>query len=401
MRAPSDRPRRLIVVSTLGIAQILAWGSTYYLTAVLAKPASDATGWPLKFVVGAFSLGLLISGLVSPAVGRLIDRHGGRPILAASAVLLAAGLLILGLAPTLPVFAAGWAVLGLGMGAGLYDPAFSTLGRLYGDNARAAITQLTLFGGFASTVCWPLSALLIAHAGWRGACLAYAAIALLVILPLYWFGLPREPRHRPAPNAPARLPVPPPTDNAARKRRPALILFAAIMTIASVITTILAVHLITLLQARGLDLATAVAFGAMLGPSQVAARVLEATFGRALHPIWTLTVSTLGVTAGLFMLVGDPAIIAVGLVLYGAGSGLRSIARGTVPLALFGRAGYATLMGRLALPSLVAQAAAPALGEILLQHLGPIGIMAVLCAAAAITVALTLALLVAARRIAP
>src|SRR3954466_15625685 len=152
MLAPPDAPRRIVVVSALGVAQILAWGSSYYLTAVLAKPAASETGWPLEWVGGAFSLGLLISGLVSPKVGRLIDRHGGRPVLASSAGLLAAGLMVLGLAPGLPVFVAGWAVLGVAMGAGLYDPAFAALGRLYGEQARPAITHVTLYGGFASTV---------------------------------------------------------------------------------------------------------------------------------------------------------------------------------------------------------------------------------------------------------
>jgi MFS family permease len=154
--APADpaasRPR-LVVVSTVGVAQILAWGSSYYLPAVLADPISTETGWPLAWVVGALSIGLLVSGLVSPRVGHIIERYGGRPVLAASAVLLAVGLLGLGLAPTLPVFVAAWVVIGFGMGAGLYDPAFSALGRLYGEEARPAITQVTPFGGFASTVC--------------------------------------------------------------------------------------------------------------------------------------------------------------------------------------------------------------------------------------------------------
>ena len=180
------------MVATLGVAQILAWGSSYYLIAVLAKPIAAGTGWPMEWIVGGLSLGLLISGLVSPAVGRLIEARGGRPVLMASAGLLAAGLVTIGLAPALPVFVAGWAVLGLAMGAGLYDPVFAALGRVYGEHARPAIANVSLFGGFSSTVCWPLSAFLVEHAGWRGACLAYAAVALAVILPLYAFGFPRE-----------------------------------------------------------------------------------------------------------------------------------------------------------------------------------------------------------------
>ena len=164
-----------------------------------------ATGWSKDWIIGALSLGLLISGVVSPRVGRLIERFGGRPVLAASAVLLAIGLLIQAAAPNLAIFVGAWLVIGLGMGAGLYDPAFATVGRLYGEHARSAITHLTLFGGFASTVCWPLSALFVEHFGWRGACLAYAAINLCVVLPLYLFGVPRE-EQRPPPVRPAGEP---------------------------------------------------------------------------------------------------------------------------------------------------------------------------------------------------
>ena len=147
-----------MVISALGIGQIFAWGSSYYLPAVLAKPIADSTGWSLTWVVGGLSLGLAVAGLVSPWVGRRIERRGGRRVLAGSSVMLAAGLLMLALAQSLPVYFLGWLIVGLGMGAGLYDPAFATLGRLYGKAARSAITGLTLFGGFASTVCWPLSA---------------------------------------------------------------------------------------------------------------------------------------------------------------------------------------------------------------------------------------------------
>src|SRR5579862_7766008 len=164
--------------------------------AVVAQPIADDTGWPLAWVVGGLSLGLLVAGLISPRVGRLIQHRGGRPVLAASAVLLAAGLGVLALAQTLPVYLAAWVVIGVGMGAGLYDPAFATLGRLYGEAARPAITTLTLFGGFASTVCWPLSAMFVERFGWRGASAAYAAIAVIVVLPLYLLGVPRE-EHRP------------------------------------------------------------------------------------------------------------------------------------------------------------------------------------------------------------
>jgi predicted MFS family arabinose efflux permease len=388
--AAPDRPRRSVVIAAIGIGQILAWGSSYYLLAVLAEPMVRATGWSQTWVIAALSLGLLTSGLVSPAVGRRIERFGGRPVLAASAVLLAVGLLIQAAAPNVAVFIAAWLVIGVGMGAGLYDPAFSTLGRLYGEHARSAITHLTLFGGFASTVCWPLSAVFVEHLGWRGACLAYAAINVCIVLPLYLFGVPREEQRLPpvqsadAPSVPTRW--------QRSGDRSAFITLAVGLTLASIIMTVISVHVLTLLQARGLTLAAAVGLGALIGPSQVGARVLEATFGRRHHPIWSLLVSTTVVAIGLGMLLGPASIVGAGLILYGSGSGIRSIARGTVPLALFGRDGYAVLMGRLAAPILVAQAASPSLGVLLMGYFGSDMTIAVLAGAAVFNIVLVLPL---------
>ncbi|KAA2213332.1 MFS transporter [Teichococcus oryzae] len=386
----ASRPR-LVVVTAIGVAQILAWGSSYYLLAVLAGPMVADTGWPLTWIMGALSVGMLVSGLVSPRVGHFIDRHGGRPVLAASAVLLAAGLLLLGLAPGLPVFMLAWVLMGLGMGAGLYDPAFSTLGRLYGEAARPAITHVTLFGGFASTVCWPLSALLVEQLGWRGACLTYAAIHIAIVLPLYLLGIPREAR-RAVPAAPAAgTAAPSPPVQAGQCR--IFILLAGSFTLAAVIMTVVSVHLLTLLQSQGLDLATAVALGALIGPAQVGARVLEMVFGRKAHPLWSLLASTILAAIGLGMLASAPGVVAAGLVLYGMGAGIRSIARGTVPLALFGKNNYAVLMGRIAMPTLVAQAASPFLGAWLLAAFGAGPALTVLCAAAVLNILLVLPLL--------
>jgi len=371
------------------MAQILAWGSSYYLTAVLAGPVAADMGWSTAWIVGALSLGLLASGMVSPWVGRVIHRHGGRMVLATSACLLAAGLLVVGIAPALPVYVAGWVVVGLGMGCGLYDPAFSALGRLYGEGARSAITQVTLFGGFASTVCWPLSALLVDHVGWRGTCLAYAAIHLCVVLPLYLFGLPQEEQ---APATPSVAGVRPP-GHVRPDQRLAFVLLAAGFTLAAVIMTVISVHLLTLLQSRGLELAAAVGFGTLLGPAQVGARVMEMALGRKVHPVWSLLVSSVLVAVGIAMLIGAPGVIAVGIILYGSGSGIRSIARGTVPLAMFGRDGYAILMGRIAMPTLVAQAASPSIGAWLLGNFGTTLTLAILCGAAVLNILLVTALL--------
>ena len=382
-RAPGFRA----IITALGVGQIFAWGSSYYLPAVLAKPIADGTGWPLAWVIGGLSLGLLVAGLVSPRVGRTIARRGGRPVLALSTVLLAAGLVVVAMAGTIPVYFAGWLVLGIGMGAGLYDPAFATLGRLYGEAARPAITTLTLFGGFASTVCWPLSAFLVTHLGWRGTCLAYAAFHLTVLLPLYLFALPQEAEQDAELTVSSRALEDGAPPSTARTRFLFAVLATAI-TLSAMISTLLSVHLLTILQTRGIDLAAAVALGALVGPSQVGARTIEFFIARYHHPIWTKLVSTLLVAIGVAALWASVPILVVPLVFYGAGIGLESIARGTLPLALFPGPGYAVVMGRLAMPSLMAQAAAPSIGAVLLSAYGVNSTLAVLTTVAAVNVVL-------------
>lgn len=391
--------RRGVVIGALGIAQILAWGSSYYLLAVLAEPITRETGWSLGIVVGGVSLGLLVAGLASPKVGGLIERYGGRQVLAASAVLLAAGLATLALSHDIATYGAAWVLMGLGMACGLYDPAFATLGRLYGLDARRAITTLTLFGGFASTVCWPLSALLVEHAGWRGACLTYAAIHLCVTLPAYLFLLPREaarPRAAPRPSgqgADAEGRQPPDS-----RRRLLVMLVGASLMLSAVLSTVMSVHMLTILQARGLTLDAAVALGAVVGPSQVGARFLEMLIAHRHHPIWTKAASAGLVAAGILALWAGLPVIALALILYGAGIGLESIARGTLPLALFGAQGYAALMGKLALPSLLAQAAAPSAGALLLSHAGAQGALLAILSVALCNVILVAVLVRAVRR---
>ena len=372
----SKRDRR-IVVTALGVTQIFAWGSSYYLLAVLAKPIATETGWPLTWVIGGLSLGLLLAGLISPLVGRTIERLGGRSVMATSAVLLAAGLLTLALAQSLFGYLAAWTIIGLGMGAGLYDPAFSTLGRLYGQAARPAITALTLFGGFASTVCWPLTAFLEARFGWRETCAVYAMMQLLFALPIHLLALPRENQAKLVPlqdsGAPATEAV-----ISSRPGKGIFILLATVITVSSVLSTVLSVHLLTLLQARGIELASAVAFGALVGPSQVGARTIEMFIARFHHPIWTKLASTSLVALGVSLLWAGFPIISVALISYGAGIGLESIARGTLPLAVFGATDYAVIMGRLAQPSLLAQAVAPTIAAGLIETFGFDGMLAAL-----------------------
>ena len=392
------RRSRPIVVSALGVGQILGWGSSYYLPAVLAKPIAAETGWALPWVVAGLTIGSLTAGSISARVGRAIQVRGGRPVMMAGALLLATGLAGLGLSPTLPLHLLAWTVVGVGMGCSLYDAAFSTLGTLYRENARTAIAHLTLYGGFASTVCWPLSALFLEWFGWRGACFAYAALHLGLTLPAYALVLPARPEHDPAA---AREGGQQPADSEAPQGQRQWLLFGLMTAAFSLgwgISSVFSVHLLAILQARGLELAAAVALGALVGPSQVAGRLIETVFGKHYHPIHTLLTSVALVAAGTFLLAAGFGILPVALVAYGAGIGISSIARGTLPLAVFGPQHFALWVGRLAGPALVAGALSPIVGAVLLDRLGPSATLAVLAGAALANVGIALLLWAAARR---
>jgi predicted MFS family arabinose efflux permease len=389
---------RPVVVTALGIAQILGWGSSFYFPAVLAEPIVANTGWSLGWVVGGVSIGLLVAGLIAPRVGAIIDKRGGRPVLAASSMLYAAGLTGIGLAPTLPVYLLSWVLLGGGMGTGLYDAVFAAPGKLYGKEARAPITNLTLFGGFASTVCWPLSAFLAEAVGWRGACFVYAGLHLLVSFPLQMAVMPKL----------SALPVSEPSGDTTVSKPTAaktgghenttFALLAVVLTISAGIGSIVVVHLLIFLQALGATFAAAVTLGTLFGPAQVGARVIERIFGERYHPIWTMIASCAAMAVGLSLLLVGAPILAVAILIYGGGYGIMWIARGTLPLALFGPDRYATLMGRLAFPSLIVQALAPSAGALLIEHSGAIATVATLTVLAIVNVLLVGILWTACRR---
>jgi len=379
-------PDRRLVVSALGVAQILAWGTSFYFPAVFAGPIVAETGWSLGFVVGGTSVGLLVAGLISPQVGRVIDRHGGRPVLFASSLFYAAGLTGIGLAPTLPVYLFAWVLLGLGMGTGLYDAVFAALGRIYGHEARVPITNLTLFGGFASTVCWPLSAFMIEHVGWRDACFVYAALHLLVALPLQMTVI--RPARSAAESKKGEATAPSSEAPMIANETAIFSLLALVLSISAGIGSILVVHLLIFLQARGVDYAVAVSMGTLFGPAQVGARVIERLFGSRYHPIWTMIGSCALMAAGLALLLGYFPLLPLVILIYGGGYGISWIGRGTLPLALFGPVRFPRLMGKLAFPSLIVQALAPSAGALLIETSGTDLTIAVLTALALLNVVL-------------
>jgi MFS family permease len=382
LQRPLDRR---IVITALGLGQILAWGTSFYFPAVFAEPIVAETGWSLGYVVAGTSLGLLVAGLISPQVGRIIDQRGGRPVLFASSLCYAAGLAGIGISPALPVYLAAWVLIGIGMGTGLYDAVFAALGRMYGREARTPITNLTLFGGFASTVCWPLSAFMIEHVGWRAACFAYAGLHLFLVLPLQMAVVRAAPAAGPAA---ARGQSDHKETQPVRNEMLIFALLAAILSIAAGIGSVVVVHLLIFLQARGLDFAVAVSLGTLFGPAQVGARVIERLFGSHYHPVWTMIASCTSMAVGLAMLYGAvPALLLV-ILLYGAGYGISWIGRGTLPLALFGPIRFPRLMGKLAFPSLIIQALAPSAGALLIETRGVNATIGVLTLLALINVGL-------------
>lgn len=349
LRLPTAR--RGWIVTALGLAQTIGWASSYYIPAVLAQPMALDLGVSPVWVFGAFSMAMVVSALVGPWAGARIDRIGGRGVLMLSNLVFATGLGLLSLAPTPLLLFAGWAVVGLGMGIGLYEAAFATLAGLYGKEARGPITGITLIAGFASTVGWPLSGLMLATWGWREACLGWALIHLCLALPLNAL-LPKGTERLAVPSPDVSDGPPPP--------RLALWLLAFVFAATWFNSTAMAAHLPGVLQAAGAGPAVALAAGALIGPAQVAARVLEFGLLRRFHPLLSarLAASAHPLAAVCLVVFGGPAAFAFAL-LHGAGNGILTIAKGTLPLALFGAAGYGARLGWLNAPARILQAAAP------------------------------------------
>ncbi|MGE0769548.1 MAG: MFS transporter, partial [Hyphomicrobiaceae bacterium] len=360
-------PRRWFVIAGLGTSQTLAWASSYYLIAILAPAMARDLGTSTTGVFAAFSASLLISALLGPRVGRTIDVFGGREVLAVSNLIFAVGLGLLAVAPSLALLWLGWLVIGVGMGLGLYDAAFAALGRMYGPSARSSITGITLIAGFASTVGWPLTAWGDVSLGWRGTCLAWAAGHLIIGLPLNLMSLPKL-RMAMAKGAESTKP------HVAMDRAMWLLGFA--FAAGWVVSTAMAAHLPRVLEAAGATPAEAITAAALVGPAQVAARVLEAGFLSRYHPLVSARLSTVThpIGAGLLLTVGGWFAVPFTL-LHGAGNGILTIARGTVPLAVFGSENYGYRLGLIGAPARILQAGAPLAIEVLIDRYGALALV--------------------------
>ena len=360
MATAGGRSRRTVVLA-VGTAQTLAWASSYYLPAVLADPISADLGLSREWFFGIFSGALLVSGLLGPAAGRAIDRRGRRDVLALSNLVFAAGLLLLAAATGIAGLSLAWFVLGIGMALGLYDAAFATLAGLYRSEARGAITGITLIAGFASTIGWPATALLTDELGWRAACVVWAVLHLVLGLPLNRLLVPRAP-------PPEKLAASVATDVPARW---AMIVLAGVFAATLFVSAALAAHLPRLLQAAGATPAAAVAAAALIGPAQVGARLVEYGLQRHLSALTSARIATALQLLGALTLaaLGAPAAAAFAL-LHGAGNGMLTVAKGVLPLTLFGAAGYGLRTGVLSAPGRLLQATAPLLFGVVLDRFG-------------------------------
>jgi predicted MFS family arabinose efflux permease len=354
--------RPLPIIIALGTTQTLAWASSYYLPAILADPIARDLGVSSNWIFAAFSASLVISAFLGPRIGRQIDLVGGRPVLSMSNVVFAAGLTLLGLSTSIPVMVLAWLLLGIGMTGGLYDAAFAALGRIYGDAARRSITGITLIAGFASTVGWPLSALGLETIGWRNTCFAWAAAHILIGLPINLLMLPAVKSAKAA------------VANAVKPHIPidrTMILLAFAFAAAWTVTGAMAAHLPRILEATGATTLQAVAAGALIGPAQVAARIFEASFLSRYHPLVSTRLACLThpIGAAIVGLVGGPAASAFAI-FHGTGNGILTIARGTLPLAIFGPQNYGYRLGIIGAPARMAQAAAPLAFGLLIDVMG-------------------------------
>jgi len=357
-------PSRLRIVLALGSAQTLAWGSTYYLPAILAEPMASELGISTGNVFAAFSLALIVTAVLGPLSGKRIDHHGGRDVLALSSIVFAVGLAMLGLANGPLMLWLGWLVIGIGMALGLYESAFSTLAGIYGRDARGAITGITLLAGFASTVCWPISGWLNAEFGWRATCLTWAGAHLLLGLPLNRLLIPVGVQPAPSPAEQAQT-----NDRSGAGSTMALLAFVFAATWFT--STAMAAHLPRLLQESGLSAAAAIGIAALVGPAQVGARCMEFVLLQRFHPLISARLAAIAhpIGAAGVMLVGAPATTAF-VLLHGGGNGILTIAKGTLPLAIFGPHGYGLRQGLLMVPARFAQAFSPLVFALLIDDFG-------------------------------
>lgn len=373
----------------LAVAQIFLWGGSFFILAVLAEPIMKETGWSHQMVYGVLSLSLLVSGLISSKIGKIISKSEKDFILLYSGVAMAFGLVIVGLSQHFLVFASGWIIIGISMAMGLYDALFALLGKRYGKEAKKSIIQITLISGLAPTISWFFVSFLLNYFDWRGVCFTYAFVLLISVYPLHRFAFKKTDnttQHN--------------SDDVTEKivfekvwtdvfRTKTFRLLLVHFTIGSILMTGIAVHLIDILLSKEMNLATAVGIASLLGPSQVGVRILDLILPKK-TAVKTAFISTVFILAGLILFMVNPKIAFVGVVVFGLGNGMRSILKGTLPLAIFEQKDYAFIMGKLAGLPLIAQAMTPFMGGFVMHKLNSFAYLSILAVLACINVVVVL-----------
>lgn len=363
----------VISVNALGITQITAWGTSYYCLGVLAKPIAAETGWSISTIFLGFSVALVTMGLISTWVGRLIDRIGARAVMSIGTVIVSAGLLGLSQVRDVASYMAAWFVIGIGMRCCLYDAAFAALVQAVPSRGRTAISYLTLYGAYASTVFWVIGHYLNEAYGWRGTLLIFAAINLVVCLPLNWLGLSRRESatETVAAKAPERAQDGPALEG--RMRTVGIALFALIMSLNGFVFGVVSLQLVPLLEAAGLAGAAAVWVASLKGHGQFGGRLVEIFFGKNLKAMTVARIAIGILPPALLLLMlarGEFWLLVTFTLLLGASQGVITIVRGAVPLALFGTQGYGAVLGLIATPILLVNAFSPALFALIVDQVG-------------------------------
>jgi predicted MFS family arabinose efflux permease len=344
-------------VLLLSTAQLISWGTVFYGYAVLMEPMMRDLGWSRPQASAAFSVGLVASAVAAVPVGRLIDLGYGRSVMAGGSILAAALLALWSRVESYALFLGLWVLLGATMSAVLYEPGFAVLQRQLGPLARRGITIMTLLGGLASTAFIPLTHVLVERFGWRPALLVLGAFNLLVCAVIHLVVIPPQ-----APRTRAERTIPPPSNARRVLRQAAFWGFVATVVIQGILSTGMPIHLLPLLSERGFSLDAAVAAYAVIGPAQTSARFAVGWAERALgiRTIGLITLA-LGVTAQALLPFVPPGswTIVIFAVLYGASNGLMTILRALLPVELFGRGDYGTILGMIAAPANLARASGP------------------------------------------
>lgn len=399
MRHGWEAGRRVLIsgpyraVGVLCITQVLGWGALFYPPGLTMMHIAADHGWSLAQTLLGLSVALGVSGLAAPFACGLVERHGGHFVMAGGALIGALGLVILPLTDQYWLYLASWVLLGIAMACNLYDPAFTALTRIFGMAARRPITLVTFVGGLASTFSWPLTQVLIAGGGWRSVYFVFAGVMAFIVAPLYAFALPRNAIHVPAPAPEGAAPVKPAAIVTATGA-PFLLMAAGFAAHAFVQSGTLA-HLLTILQRGGIDASTTVVIGALFGPAQVLTRMADFASGGRLHPLWIARIAMALMAFAFTLLVAigiSPAVATVFALTFGAANGVVTIARGALPLATFGPAGYGRVVGRIARPAQICQAFAPFALAYVIDRWSELAVLEILIAAALLALACFIAI---------